>query len=127
VDEPQPPQRRSLHILRTALLVLTIFLIAAVVVWVADGSGGGGDEETAAPASPTAPRVVSPDELREAPAASKPAIYWAGERPGAALELSEPGEGRAYVRYLAGDSEAGDPKPTSSRSVRTASRMPTKT
>ena len=50
----------------------------------------GGDEE-AAEAPPGAPRIVSPAELGEAAAASKAPIYWAGERPGAELELSEAG------------------------------------
>ena len=71
---------------------------------------GGGEEEAAAPASPTAPRIVRPDELREAANTSEVPIYWADERPGAALELSEPSEGRASVRYLAGEAEAGDPE-----------------
>jgi hypothetical protein len=45
---PTPaPQPRTLQALRTAVLVLAIFLIAAVVVWIVDGSGGGGEEEAA--------------------------------------------------------------------------------
>ncbi len=93
-----PASQRSLRILRTALLVLVIALIAAVVVWITGGSGGG--DEEAAEAPPGAPRVVSAAELGEAAAASKAPIYWAGERPGAELELSEvgakaAGEGRA--------------------------------
>jgi len=110
-----PASQRQLRILRTTLLVLVIFLIAAVVVWIADGSGGD-DEETNTEAP--APRIVTPDELSEAAAASEAPIYWAGERPGAELELSEAGGGaeegglsRAYVRYLTGGAEAGDPQP----------------
>ena len=111
-----PASDRQLRILRTALLVLVIALIAAVVVWITGGSGGG--DEEAAEAPPGAPRVVSPAELRAAAAASKAPIYWAGERPGAQLELSEVGaeaaEGeasRVYVRYLTGGAKVGDPKP----------------
>ena len=37
-------------------------------------------------------------------------IYWAGERPGAELEYDEAGD-RAFVRYLTGGAEAGDPRP----------------
>lgn len=103
------PQDRSLRILRTALLVLVILLIAAVVVWIADGSGG---EAETAEAPPGAPRIVSAGELGAAAAASDGPVYWAGERPGAELELSEVGAGqRIYVRYLTGGAEAGDPKP----------------
>ena len=39
-------------------------------------------------------------------------VYWAGEIEGTELELSKPAEGRAYVRYLSGGVEAGDPDPT---------------
>ena len=104
---------KSLRVLRTTLLVLVIALIAAVVVWIV-GDGGGGDEEEAAGAG----RIVSPAELGEVAAASKAPIYWAGERPGAELELSELGAeaageeaSRTYVRYLTGGAQAGDPKP----------------
>jgi hypothetical protein len=108
---------RSLRILRTAVLVLAIFLIAAVVVWILDGGGGGeGEEETTVEAA--APRIVSVEELAEAAGSSETPIFWVGERPGAELELSEAGgeaagpeAGRAYVRYLTGGAEAGDPKP----------------
>jgi len=109
---PAAGSRRTLRILRTALLVLAIFLIAAIVVWVLDGGGGGGggkgefDE-----ALPGAPRIVSAGELREAAAASPVPVYWAGRRPGAELELSEAAAARSYVRYLSGGAEAGDPKP----------------
>lgn len=108
-------QGRSLRILRTAVLVLLIFLIAAIVVWIANGSGE--DDEGTGIEAPAA-RIVTPDELREAAASSGTPIYWAGERPGAELELSVAGgeaeeeeATRAYVRYLTGDAEAGDPEP----------------
>ena len=111
--DPAPP--RSLRTLYTALLVLVIALLAAVVFWIADGNGGGGGEEEAI--APGAARIVSSGELSEAAAASETPIHWAGERPGAELELSEAGvvEGgeasRVYVRYLNGGAEAGDPRP----------------
>ncbi len=109
---------KSLRILRTALLVLVIALIAAVVVWIVNGNGGGDGEEAEAPVAPGAARIVSPAELGEAAATSGAAIYWAGERSDAELELSEVGAeakggeaSRTYVRYLTGGAEAGDPKP----------------
>lgn len=103
-----PAPKRSLRALWIAVGVLAVLLVAAVVVWIADGSGEGGSEEAAEPA----PRIVSAAELSEAAAASGGPVYWAGERPGSELELSEVGEGRrVYVRYLTGGAEAGDAKP----------------
>ena len=64
-----------------------------------------------AEAPPGAPQIVSVAELSEAAAANGGSVYWAGERPGAELELSEVGEGRrTYVRYLTGGAEGGDPE-----------------
>jgi hypothetical protein len=105
------PQRRTLQALRTAVLVLAIFLTAAVVVWIVNGSGGGGSEEAAEAPPPGAPRIVSPAELREAAGSGPLPIYWAGERPGTQLELSEQGNVRVYLRYLTGGAAAGDPRP----------------
>ena len=70
----------------------------------------GGDEE-AAEAPPGAPRIVSPAELGEAAAASAAPIYWAGERPGAELELSEVAAAAPpYVRYLTGGAQGRRPQ-----------------
>jgi hypothetical protein len=93
-----------------ALLALLVVALVALLVWQAT-NGGGGEEEAEAPAPPGAARVVSPAELREAAASSDLPLYWVGPRPGAALELSESGPGRSYVRYLTGGAEAGNPKP----------------
>lgn len=100
-------QTRTLRILRTAIVVFAIFLVAALLVWVlAEDDGGEGEATT----TTTAPRILSAAELREAASVAAAPIYWAGERPGTELELSEEGEGRrTYVRYLTGAAEAGDP------------------
>lgn len=66
----------------------SIFLTAAVVLWIVDGSGGGEGEATAEAA---APRIVSAEELAEAAGPTDAPIFWAGERPGTELELSEAG------------------------------------
>jgi hypothetical protein len=102
-DEP-PASQRSLRILRTALLVLAIFLVAAVVVWIA----GGGDDESEPASGPEAveARIVSEDELREIAADAGQPVYWAGELEGTELELTEQG-GSVLVRYLLEDDEAG--------------------
>jgi len=114
-QRPESDPQRSLRILRTALVVLVIFLIAVVAVWILAGGDGDGEET---PAEGGASRIVSIGELGEAAAESPVPIYWAGERPGTELELSDVDEGaekgeavRAYVRYLTGGAEAGDPKP----------------
>jgi hypothetical protein len=112
MEEAAPSQPRLLRALRTALLVLVIFLVAVIVVWIVGGNEGGGGKEEAVSQAPAAPRIVSPGELSEAAAASEGPIYWAGERSGADIELSEVGGGRhTYVRYLTGGAEAGDPTP----------------
>lgn len=69
---------------------------------------GDSNSESDQPASSGAAEVVSADSLREASSAGASPIYWAGEQEGTELELSQPGEDRAYVRYLTGDAEAGD-------------------
>jgi hypothetical protein len=96
-----------------SLLVLLVVALIALLIWQATGGGGGDEDEAAAPApaAPGAARIVGVEELREAAAGSDVPVYWAGPRPGAELELSEVGKARAYVRYLTGGAEAGDPKP----------------
>ncbi len=71
------------------------------------GCGGGGSESDQQ-ASSGAAQVVSADSLHETASAGTTPIYWAGEQAGAELELSQPDKNRTYVRYLAGDAEAGD-------------------
>jgi hypothetical protein len=70
----------------------------------------GGDDSTDS-STPTEAEVVSVDSLREAVGGPGIPIYWAGEQADTELELSEPEEGRTYIRYLTGDAEAGDPRP----------------
>jgi len=93
------------------LLVLLVVALAALLIWQATG-GGDEEEEAEAPSSPGAARIVSVEELGEAAAESDVPIYWVGARSGAELELSEYGKSRAYVRYLTGGAEAGNPKPS---------------
>lgn len=95
-----------------SLLVLLVVALIALLIWQATGGGGGGEEEAAAPAPPGAARVVGVEELREAAAGSDVPVYWVGPQTGAELELSEVGKARAYVRYLTGGAEAGDPQPS---------------
>src|SRR5665811_1539570 len=107
--EGSSPQPRLLRVL-WVLLALLVVLLAGLLIWQA--TGGGDDDAAEAPEeAPGALRVVSVDELREAAASSEVPVYWIGPQDGAELELSEVGKRRAYVRYLTGGAEAGDPKP----------------
>lgn len=79
----------------------------AVIVVVIIAVSGGGSSKTAANGA----EIVSVNELREKAALQGTPVYWAGERPGAELELSQSDGGRTYVRYLTGGAEVGDPHP----------------
>jgi hypothetical protein len=81
------------------VIVIVLILILAL--------GGGGDSSN----SGTEPQIVGVDALREDVSGENPPVYWAGEQSGAELELSRPGEGRTYVRYLTGGAKAGDERP----------------
>jgi hypothetical protein len=85
-------------------LALVVVAAAMLVVWLASGdddSDSGSGEAN----------VVSTDELRDAAEDRETPVYWAGERQGTELELSEPDADRAYVRYLTEGAAAGDTKP----------------
>jgi hypothetical protein len=86
--------------LTTLLIVLSVALVAAVVVWLArgDDSSSAADE----------PDVVAAPQLSEFAGEQGKPIYWLGERPNKSYELTEAPSGRVYIRYLTGDAEAGD-------------------
>lgn len=90
---------------RAAAAVVALAAVVVVVVLVAGGDGGGSKAKAGEA------EIVSANDLRRAAALSGTSVYWAGERAGTELELSRPGGGRAYVRYLTGGAEAGDPRP----------------
>jgi hypothetical protein len=81
------------------LIVVALILVLAL---------GGGDDSSN---SESGPQVLSLDALREDVSGQTPPVYWAGEQPGAQLELSRPADGRTYVRYLTGGAKAGDERP----------------
>lgn len=82
---------------------IAVLVVIAIVIAV---TSGGGSSSSAANGA----EVVSVNELREKVAAQGAPAYWAGERAGTELELSQDG-GQTYVRYLSGGAEAGDPHP----------------
>jgi hypothetical protein len=77
----------------------------ALIAWLAL-RGGDSSKSTSGEAE-----IVSVDSLREAVAGQATPVYWAGEQRKAEVELSQPGQGRTYVRYLTGGADAGDPRP----------------
>ena len=82
---------------------------AVVAVALIVSLASGGDDDSAKSGSGEA-EVVSVDSLREEVGGESTPVYWAGEQKDSELELSRPGEGRTYVRYLTGGAEAGDPR-----------------
>jgi hypothetical protein len=87
---------------RTAVIAAMTLVLALLPG--CGGSDSGSDQQAGSGAA----EVVSADSLREASSEGATPIYWAGEQDGTELELSQPDEDRAYVRYLSGDAEAGD-------------------
>jgi len=82
-----------------------IAALAAIALVIALVSGD--DSKSAANGA----EIVSANALREKAASQGTPVYWAGERPGTELELSQTGGGRTYVRYLTGGAAAGDRRP----------------
>jgi len=82
-------------------------LVAAFAILVLLLTAGGDSSDRASDGA----EIVSVNGLREVSAQKPTPIYWAGERAGTEIELSQ-SSGRAYVRYLTGGAEAGDPRAT---------------
>jgi hypothetical protein len=95
-----PPEmtRRGLNIL---LVVLSIALVAAVVLWLVRDD----DSSSAAAGEPA---VVTASELSEFAAERSTPIYWLGERGDHSYELTDSSSGRVYIRYLTDGADAGD-------------------
>jgi hypothetical protein len=53
------------------------------------------------------PEIVDVGDIATTAASLGHSIYWAGERPGTKLELSESDAGRVYIRYLPKGAEPG--------------------
>lgn len=89
--------RRWLTIL---LLVLSVALVAAVVVWLTR-------DDSSSPAVGE-PEGVSVSQLSDFADAQGTPVYWLGERSGESYELTDTHSGRVYVRYLRDGAEVGD-------------------
>lgn len=94
-------------------VILLVALIAAValVVWVValrgDGEGGAEAGESA-----VGPVAMSAQELADFAAEQDHPVYWAGEQPDAAYELTRTETGNVFVRYLDSEDEVGETRPT---------------
>lgn len=84
------------------LLVLSLALVGAVVVWLVRGN-----DSSFSPAKGE-PEIVTAGELSEFAAEQAKPVYWLGERPNRTYELTDTPSGWIYIRYLKGGAEAGD-------------------
>ena len=103
----KPTLKRS----HAELVLAAIGLGAVVVILILLLSGGGSDESSDSAKASNGAEIVSVDELQEEVGQGTTPVYWAGEREGTELELSQPSPDRTYVRYLTGGAEAGDRRP----------------
>ena len=113
MDLTSPPARSSAHseqgarrrwplIAAAAIGVLAAVALAVAVLLLSD------DDNEPPKLSTGKPRIVSAAELR-AYAESVPApVYWAGERAGQRVELTQAARARVFVRYLPAGVAPGD-------------------
>jgi hypothetical protein len=102
------PENTGLRVGVIVAVVLAVVLVGWLLLRGGDDSsdssesaGGGGGAEAA-----------TVESLRERATERGTPIYWAGPQEGTTLEYTEPNGGEtAYVRYLSGDAEPGDPSP----------------
>lgn len=92
---------------RPLALVVSAVLVAIAALLAMQG-GGGGDE---ARALDTAPRIVGTADLSALQDSLGHPLYWAGQRSGQQLELTEESDASIYLRYLPAGIDAGDPRP----------------
>jgi hypothetical protein len=136
VEETAPVSvPRALPRLRIGAVV-AVALAAGFVTWLVLRPGGDKAGSPAAPAGARAvPHFVPAARLRAVAATLGHPLYWAGERRGTRLELTEAGGGRTFIRYLPRRVKAGDPRarflavgtyarPNAFAETRTAGRKP---
>lgn len=104
MDKPKAEKSDTDKVRSYIALALVALAAVLLVVWLVSG-----DDDSSSNGSGEA-RIVSADELEDAVAGEAEPVYWAGEQQDTELELSQPGEGRTYVRYLTEGADAGDPR-----------------
>jgi hypothetical protein len=90
------------------LILLGVIVVVAVGIWLI--TKGGSNNSSSSSEEVRAAEIVTAAQLAEFAGEGETPIYWAGEQPGATLELSTSEGGRTYVRYLTEGAEAGDPR-----------------
>lgn len=105
MDKPkaEKPSTDSNRIRTYIALALVAVAAVLLVVWLTSDDGDSSESDSGEA------EIVSVDSLEDAVGGGEP-VYWAGEQEGTEIELSEPGEGRTYVRYLTDGADAGDPR-----------------
>ena len=88
--------------------VLAVALVIGFGLWLAF-RGGGSSATSPIPKGSTAVRI-SVEGLRTISTAVGIPIYWAGERPGFAYELSKTADNRVFIRYLPSGTSVGTTK-----------------
>jgi hypothetical protein len=98
---------------RGRLLLLCLGVVAAVAGIVALTAWVVSDEGDASTPSAEGGPALAADarELARQSVAVGHAVYWVGPKASRRYELTQTGDGRAYVRYLPLDVQAGDPRP----------------
>jgi hypothetical protein len=94
------------------LLAAIVVAIAAgilIVVLFISGDDDGGSQSL--DAGFTGPVIASKGDISALAQGVGHPVYWAGQREGSEIELTQTSDGRVYVRYLTGGAEAGDPRP----------------
>jgi hypothetical protein len=92
--------------------VIAVAVAAAFLVWLLfiqgddSSSGGKGGQGAAALGKPV---ILSEGGLKALSGTIGQPIYWAGERPGTHLEVTQQKNGNVLVRYLPTDVDAGEP------------------
>ena len=94
--------RKAVGIVASVILVLVAVLLAA--------QDDGGDTGDVIAGTETPPHLVDGGELVSLGNSLGHSVYWAGEREGDQLELTEEADGNVYLRYLPPGIEAGDPR-----------------
>ena len=108
-DEQGSPSRKgSRRPSRRLLLgVVTLGALAAAAVLLSFAAFDGGERLELGK-----PKIVSVEQLSSYAENKGAPVYWAGPpAAGFQLELTEVRGGRVFVRYLAADAQAGDPRP----------------
>ncbi len=110
MEKPKPTEG-TLKKSHVELALAAIGAVAVIVILVLLLNGGDSKKSSDSGKSSNGAEIVSADALQDAAAQQTTPVYWAGEQKGAELELSQPSQGRTYVRYLTDGAEAGDQRP----------------